>query len=86
MRTTIDLSDDLFRRAKVAAALRGRKLKDLVEDGLRRVLDQPESSATLPTVPSAPTLHDLMQDCCGVSEPTPPDYSRNAKYLDGFGQ
>lgn len=86
MRTTIDLSDDLFRRAKVAAALRGRKLKDLVEEGLRRVLDQPDSAVAAASVPTAPTLHDLMQDCCGVSEPTPPDYSRNAKYLDGFGQ
>ena len=47
MRTTIDLSDELFRRAKAEAALRGRKLKDLVEDGLRRVLDQPDA-------PSAP--------------------------------
>ncbi len=82
MRTTIDLSDDLFRRAKAEAALRGRKLKDLVEDGLRRVLDQPDSPVAAP--PPA-TLHDLMQDCCGVAEPTPPDYSVNPAHLDGFG-
>ena len=48
VRTTIDLSDELFGRAKAEAALRGRKLKDLVEDGLRRVLDQPDSPATVP--------------------------------------
>ena len=83
MRTTIDLSDDLFRRAKVEAALRGRKLKGLVEDGLRRVLDQPD----LPTAAPPPaSLHDLMQDCCGVAEPTPPDYSVNPVHLDGFGR
>jgi len=82
MRTTIDLSDDLFRRAKVEAALRGRKLKDLVEDGLRRILDQPESPATPPPA----SLHDLMRDCCGVAEPTPPDYSVNLVHLDGFGR
>lgn len=39
MRTTIDLPDDLFRRAKATAALRGIKLKDLIgrfiEVGLR---------------------------------------------------
>jgi hypothetical protein len=40
MRTTIDLPDDLLRRAKAAAALEGVKLKDLVscyiEQGLSR--------------------------------------------------
>jgi hypothetical protein len=83
MRTTLDLSDDLFRRAKAEAALRGRKLKDLVEDGLRRVLDQSDS----PVVPPPPvSLHDLMQDCCGVAEPTPPDYASNSAHLDGFGR
>ena len=30
MKITIEVSDDLYRRAKVEAALRGRKLKDLV--------------------------------------------------------
>ena len=83
MRTTIDLSGDLFRRAKAEAALRGRKLKDLVEDGLRRVLDQPDAPTE---APPATTLHDLMQDCCGVAEPTPPDYSSNPSHLDGFGR
>lgn len=79
MRTTVDLSDDLFRRAKAEAALRGRKLKDLVEEGLRRVLDQPEA-------PPPASLHDLMRDCCGVAEPTPPDYASNPTHLEGFGR
>ena len=39
MRTTIDIPDELLRRAKSTAALRGLKLKDLVaafiEEGLR---------------------------------------------------
>jgi hypothetical protein len=39
MKTTVEVSDDLYRRAKSEAALRGRKLKDLVEEGLRLVLD-----------------------------------------------
>jgi len=38
MRTTVDLPDELFRRAKATAAIRGIKLKDLiaalVEEGL----------------------------------------------------
>jgi Arc/MetJ family transcription regulator len=42
MRTAIDLSDELYRRTKAEAALRGRKFKDLVEDALRRMLEWPE--------------------------------------------
>jgi hypothetical protein len=38
MRTTVDFSDDLYRRVKAEAALRGRKVKDLVEEALRRLL------------------------------------------------
>jgi surfactin synthase thioesterase subunit len=39
--TTVEVSDDLYRRAKAKAALRGRKLKNLVEEGLRLVLEVP---------------------------------------------
>ncbi len=35
MKTTLEIPDDLFREAKVKAALEGRKLKDLVAEGLR---------------------------------------------------
>jgi hypothetical protein len=38
MKTTVEVSDDLYRRAKSEAALRGRKLKDLVEERLQMVL------------------------------------------------
>lgn len=38
MRTTFDLPDDLMRRAKIAAVKRGSTLRDLVAEGLRRVL------------------------------------------------
>ncbi len=38
MRTTIDLPDDLLRRTKAAAALRGMKLKDYVAAILERNL------------------------------------------------
>ena len=36
MRTTIDLPDHLFRRAKAVAAVRGSSLKDLVIRALER--------------------------------------------------
>jgi hypothetical protein len=43
MKTTVEVSDDLYRRAKSEAALRGRKLKDLVEGGLRSYSKLPAS-------------------------------------------
>ncbi|MFI5384997.1 MAG: hypothetical protein ACHQ50_02655 [Fimbriimonadales bacterium] len=45
MRTTIDLPDELLRRAKAVAALRGMRLKDLVTQILEKGLGQ---SLTLP--------------------------------------
>ncbi len=44
MRSTFDLPDDLLKRAKIAAVNRGTTLRELVAEGLRRVLtDQPAS-------------------------------------------
>lgn len=42
MKTTIELSDALARRAKELAASEGTSLRALVEDGLRRVLAERE--------------------------------------------
>jgi hypothetical protein len=39
-RTTVRLPDDLILRAKRLAAEEGRSLTSLIEDGLRRVLDE----------------------------------------------
>jgi hypothetical protein len=33
MKTTVEVPENLYRRAKAEAALRGRKLKDLIEEG-----------------------------------------------------
>jgi hypothetical protein len=38
MRTTLDLPDDLMKRAKIAAVKRGSTLRDLVAEALRRLL------------------------------------------------
>ena len=38
MRTTLVIDDDLYRRVKAKAALEGRKVTELVEDGLRAAL------------------------------------------------
>ena len=44
VKTTIEVPDDLYRRAKSIAALRGRRLKDLVEEGLRLVVEGPRKA------------------------------------------
>jgi len=43
MRSTFDLPDDLVKRAKIAAVKRGVTLRDLVAEGLRRVLNDKSS-------------------------------------------
>jgi hypothetical protein len=44
MKTTITISDDLFRQAKAYAALRGQPFGNLIEQSLRKVLlDSPSS-------------------------------------------
>jgi len=80
MKTTIEVSDELFRRVKSEAALRGAKLKDLVEEGLRLVLETPRGDAA-----AKPGLHDLMKDACGVVKSGTSDLASNPKHLKGFG-
>lgn len=43
MRSTFDLPDSLVRQAKIAAVKRGSTLRDLVAEGLRRVLSDEQS-------------------------------------------
>ena len=85
MRTTIDLPDELYRQAKAEAALRGRKFKDLVQEGLRRVLEAPDPEQPSKASPQ-PSVHDLMRDLCGTARDAPSDYATNSKYMDVFGR
>ena len=80
MKTTIELPDELFRRAKAEAALRGRKLEDLVEEGLCLVLEAPRQPR------GEPTLAELMKPACGILDSGVPDLGSNPKHLDGFGR
>lgn len=56
-RTTVRLPDDLLRRAKRRAASEGRTLTALIEDGLRRIIEERPSGRhaerVLPPVSSA---------------------------------
>ena len=80
MKTTVELPDPLYRQAKAAAALRGLKLKDLVEAGLRLVLEAP------PDARQHPDLSGLMKQALGVIESGVPDLGSNPEYLKGFGR
>jgi hypothetical protein len=79
VKTTVEVSDDLYRRAKAEAALRGRKLKDLVEEGLRLVLEAPRQSHR------RRSLAVLMKGARGAVDSGVPDLASNPKHLTGFG-
>ena len=79
VKTTVEVPDDLYRRAKAEAALRGRKLKDLVEEGLRLVLDAPRTQRR------QPSLAGLMKRARGVVDSGVPDLGSNPAHLKGFG-
>ena len=80
MKTTVEVPDDLYRRAKAEAALSGRKLKDLVEHGLKLVLDEPRPSAR------RSALAGLMKGARGTVRSGVPDLGSNPGHLSGFGR
>src|SRR5262249_25656887 len=79
MKTTVEVSDDLYRRAKAEAALRGRKLKELVEEGLRLVLGTPRQSCRRRGLAAA------LKGARGAGDSGVPAPASNPKYLPGFG-
>ena len=80
MKTTIELSDDLYRRAKAEGTLRGRKVKDLVAEGLRLVLETPREK------PGRRSLAALMMSACGTVDSGVSDLASNPKHLSNFGR
>jgi hypothetical protein len=79
MKTTVEVPDDLYRQAKAEAALRGRKLKDLIEEGLRLVLQAP------PKTRRKLGLAELMKPARGMIDSGVPDLASNPEHLKGFG-
>ena len=47
IKTTVEVSDELYRRANAEAAKSRRSLKDLIEEGLRLVLEAPPRKRSL---------------------------------------
>jgi len=80
MKTTVEVPDDLYRQAKAEAALRGRKLKDLIEEGLRLVLQSPHKQRP------QPSLAQLMKRARGTIDSGVPDLASNPKHLEEFGR
>lgn len=80
MKTTIEVPDELYRRAKAEAALRGQKLKDIFEQGLRMVLDAP------PKGNGSRSLSALTKRARGVVKSGIPDLGSNPAHLEGLGR
>jgi hypothetical protein len=80
VKTTVELPDDLYRRAKAEAAQRGCRIKDLIEEGLRLLLEVQRR-----TTPRA-SLADLMKGARGVVDSGVPDLGSNPDHLVGFGR
>jgi hypothetical protein len=81
MKTTVELPDALYRRAKAEAALRGRKLKELIEEGLELVLDAQRKPPK-----RRPKLSDLMKPAYGIVDSGIPDLGSNPDHMKGFGR
>ncbi|MBV8752525.1 MAG: hypothetical protein JO328_06665 [Hyphomicrobiales bacterium] len=77
MKTTVEVPDDLYRRAKAEAALRG---KDLIEEGLRLVLERPRKRRR------QPRLAELMRSGRGAVDSGIPDLGSNPDYLASLGR
>jgi hypothetical protein len=80
MKTTVEVPDDLYRRAKAEAALRGRKLRDLIEERLRLVLEDPGAKSR------RPRLADLTKGARGAIDSGVPDLASNPNHLSNFGR
>lgn len=80
MKTTVEVPDELYRRAKAEAALRGRKFRELVEEGLRLALETPRKTRR------QPSLTGLMKRARGLIDSGIPDLASNPEHLAGFGR
>ena len=80
MKTTLDIPDAIFRQAKAKAAMDGRKLKELVTEGLELVLSKP-SHAVRPL-----TAMDVMGEACGCVASGVSDLATHPRHMKGMGR
>ena len=81
---TIEVSDELYRRVEAEAALRGSNLKDLIEEGLRLVLDKQQKTKG-ETKNRPANAYEAMKSMCGIIDTGIPDLGSNKKHLEGLG-
>ena len=73
MKTTIDLPDPLFRRAKATAAVRGISMKALFTRAIEKDIDQPKMSVT-----------ELLKGLPRVDKETTEEIMRSVAESDAF--
>ena len=83
MKTTLDIPPDLYRQAKIKAATEGRKIRDLVTEGLVVVLrgGKTPKKAAPPT-----TAFEAMRDACGCAASGVSDLATHPRHMEGFGR
>jgi hypothetical protein len=80
VKITFEVPDELYRRAEAEAALRGRALRDLVEEGLRLALETPHRTQ------QPRSLAGLMKRARGAIDSGVADLASNPGHLAGFGR
>jgi hypothetical protein len=80
MKITVEVPDDLFRRAKAETALRGRKLEDLIVAGVRLMLEAPRKPHR------RQSLAGLMRRARGMIDSAVPDLASHPEHLKGLGR
>ncbi len=83
MKTTLEIPNGLYRKAKIKAAMDGRKLKDLVAEGLTLVLGE---KGPFPAAKETPSAYTVLKEACGCVDSGVPDLASNPRHMEGFGR
>lgn len=83
MKTTLEIPSDIYRQAKIRAATEGRKIRDLVTEGLVVVLHQ---TTAMEAAKSPASAFDAMRGACGCAASGVSDLATNPKHMKGFGR
>jgi hypothetical protein len=81
MKTTLEIPTDLYRETKAKAAMEGRKVTDLVTEGLRLVMRVTRSASA-----RAPSAYDLLRGGRGCVNSGVRDLATHPRHMEGFGR
>ncbi len=68
MKTTLEIPDPIFRRAKSAAAQRGIPLREFVTEAVKDKLDAPARSGSKPWMAAFGKLRDLRNETARINK------------------